>query len=78
MNILRQYSLPNCTLVLEGFDDGTGESLQTLAVLSNVECRFLASRQVLNGGKVFFDHLVKAVSEYAQGLLSGMQHPPDT
>ncbi|AFY39495.1 hypothetical protein Lepto7376_3269 [[Leptolyngbya] sp. PCC 7376] len=77
MNILRQYSLPNCTLILEGFDDGTGDSLQTLAVLSNVECRFLSSRQVLNGGKVFFDHLVQAVSEYAQGLLSGMQHPID-
>ncbi|OKH15225.1 DUF4335 domain-containing protein [[Limnothrix rosea] IAM M-220] len=77
MNILRQYSLPNCTLILEGFDDGTGDTLQTLAVLSNVECRFVTSRQVLNGGKVFFDHLVRAVSEYAQGLLSGMQHPID-
>ncbi len=77
MNILRQYSLPNCTLILEGFDDGTGDTLQTLAVLSNVECRFVTSRQVLNGGKVFFDHLVRAVSEYAQGLLSGMQHPLD-
>lgn len=75
MNILRQYSLPNCTLVLEGFDDGTGNAMQTLALLSNAECRFLTSRQSLNGGKVFFDHLVKAVSEYAQGVLSGMQHP---
>lgn len=76
MNILRQYSLPNCTLILEGFDDGTGTT-QTLTILSNVECRFANSRQVLNGGKVFFDHLVKSVSDYAQGLLSGIHHPPD-
>lgn len=77
MNIFRQYSLPNCTLILEGFDDGTGNALQTLAVLSNAECRFVTSRQSLNGGKVFFDHLVRAVSEYAQGLLSGIHHPVD-
>ncbi|MGB2924218.1 MAG: DUF4335 domain-containing protein [Limnothrix sp.] len=78
MNILRQYSLPNCTLILEGFDDGSGNGLQTLAVLSNAECRFITSKQVLNGGKVFFDHLVRSVSEYAQGLLSGLNHPVDS
>lgn len=77
MNIRRQYSLPNCTLILEGFDDGTGKLVQTLAVLSNVECHFVASKQVLNGGKVFFDHLVRSVSEYTQGLLSGLHHPAE-
>ncbi len=75
MNIRRQYSLPNCTLVLEGFDDGTSNFAQVLAVLSNVECHFVTSKQMLTGGKVFFDHLVRTVSEYAQGLLSGLEHP---
>lgn len=77
MNIFRQYNLPNCTLTLEGFDDGTGSTAQTLTILSNVECRFTTSNQVLNGGKVFFDHLVRSVSEYAQGVLSGLSHPLD-
>ncbi|MEB3225998.1 MAG: DUF4335 domain-containing protein [Synechococcus sp.] len=74
MNIRRQYSLPNCTLTLEGFDDGTGKGLEILAILSNVECRFTTSQKILSGGKVFFDHLVQSVSEYAQGLLSGRRH----
>lgn len=76
MNIRRQYNLPNCTLTLEGFDDGSGKLLDTLTILSNVECRFTTSQKVLSGGKIFFDHLVQAVSEYAQGILSGLQRPP--
>ncbi|MBV5259719.1 DUF4335 domain-containing protein [Synechococcus moorigangaii CMS01] len=77
MNIRRQYNLPNCTLTLEGFDDGSGKLLETLTILSNVECHFTTSKQVLSGGKIFFDHLVQAVSEYAQGVLSGLHHPTD-
>ncbi|ANV87210.1 DUF4335 domain-containing protein [Picosynechococcus sp. PCC 7117] len=77
MNIRRQYNLPNCTLTLEGFDDGSGKLLDTLTILSNVECRFTTSQKVLSGGKIFFDHLVQAVSEYAQGILSGLQRPPE-
>ncbi|BAW96538.1 hypothetical protein NIES970_14700 [[Synechococcus] sp. NIES-970] len=77
MNIRRQYSLPSCTLILEGFDDGSGKLIETLTILSNVECRFTTSQKMLSGGKIFFDHLVRAVSEYAQGLLSGLHHPTE-
>ena len=75
MNIRRQYNLPNCILTLAGFDDGSGKPPETLAILSKAECRFTTSKKVLSGGKILLDYLVQAVSEYAQGLLSGMRHP---
>ena len=81
MNIKRQYSLPNCNLVLEGLEDANTESVDILdgqppmSILINAECNFLNSNQKLSGGSVFLENLSRAVSTYAQGFLSGLSQP---
>lgn len=78
MNTRRQYSLPNCNLVLEGMEDVSGESADILSgqlpmsILINAECHLLKSNQKLSGGSVFLSNLSCAVSNYAQGFLSGL------
>lgn len=77
MTIQRQYSLPNCTLILEGLSDGTAAPSQfdlrpALSILMSAECRFVGQGQPLTGGRDFFESLVKAVSSYAQEFLSGV------
>lgn len=82
MTIRRQYSLPNCTITLEGLSDDTASGdlsgRPLLSILMTAECRFVGSNQSLTGGRVFFEHLVKAVSAYAQECLSGVRHPQQT
>ena len=83
MNIQRQYSLPNCTLTLEGLRDSMTptdpqESRPLLSILVNAECRFVGVSQSLHGGRVFLENLVRTVSAYAQEYLSGIPHPVDT
>ncbi|NES82515.1 MAG: DUF4335 domain-containing protein [Moorea sp. SIO2B7] len=83
MTIRRHYSLPNCKLVLEGLSNETiSSNLQNgrplMSILTNAECHFVGSAQPLNGGRVFFESLVKAVSAYAQEFLSGLRHPQET
>ncbi|REJ48894.1 MAG: DUF4335 domain-containing protein [Microcystis aeruginosa TA09] len=77
----RQYSLPNCTLILDGFGDdppaNPGDSRPLLSILTNVECRLIGANKVLQGGRVFLENLVQAVSQYAQEFLSGVRHPQD-
>ncbi|MGL5941752.1 MAG: DUF4335 domain-containing protein [Waterburya sp.] len=81
MNTRRQYSLPNCNLILEGIEDADSESVGILdgqppmSILINAECNFLKSQQKLSGGSVFLENLSHTVSNYAQGLLSGLPHP---
>jgi hypothetical protein len=80
MTIRRQYSLPNCTLILEGLSDEMAATSGTdgrplLSILVNAECHFVGSAQKLHGGRIFFEHLVKAVSNYAQECLSNVRHP---
>jgi Domain of unknown function (DUF4335) len=80
MTIRRQYSLPNCTLVLDGLSDssfaGTGDSSRPLmSSLFNAECHFVGHEQHLFGGKDFLTSLVASVSNYAQEFLSGIHHP---
>ncbi len=78
MTIQRQYSSPNCMLLLEGFSDEQGSSVDGLPVMSvlvNAQCQILGCESKLAGGKSFFEHLVKVVSAYAQGFLSGIHHP---
>ncbi|MEO0540893.1 MAG: DUF4335 domain-containing protein [Cyanobacteria bacterium P01_A01_bin.105] len=65
----RQYTLPSCSLILEGL--GT-DTTQQMSILANVECRFMGIETPLNGGLEFFTALVDAVSHYAQGLLSNL------
>lgn len=79
MNIKRQYTLPSCTLILEGLstDLATSNSSSLMSILVNAECRFLGSDRILSGGRFFWESLVKAVSAYAQECLSGLRHSQD-
>jgi len=78
MNTKRQYSLPNCNLILEGLEDADAESADILSgqaplsILINAECHLLNSNQKLTGGSVFLQNLAHAVNRYAQGALSGL------
>jgi hypothetical protein len=82
VNIQRQYSLPNCTLILEGLSslspNDTPDPRPVLSIVVNAECRFMGIQQKLQGGRDFLENLVKTVSEYAQGYLSGIPHPVHT
>ncbi|MBW4641355.1 MAG: DUF4335 domain-containing protein [Gloeocapsa sp. UFS-A4-WI-NPMV-4B04] len=77
----RKYSLPNCTLLLEGLSDGTTGMQSTdvrplLSILVNAECHFNNSNQPpLTGGRDFLENLAIAVSAYAQEFLSQVHHP---
>ncbi|MDJ0845987.1 DUF4335 domain-containing protein [Crocosphaera sp.] len=76
----RQYSLPNCTLILEGLSSGmsptdSNDPSSVLSIVTNAECKFIGITETLQGGSSFLENLVKTVSEYAQGYLSGIPHP---
>jgi hypothetical protein len=80
MNIQRKYSLPNCTLLLEGLSDVTRaahfqELRPELSILVNAECYLSCYNQPLAGGREFFESLVRAVSGYAQEFLSNVPNP---
>ena len=80
MSIKRKYSLPNCTLILEGLNDNltssdSQDSRPLLSILVNAKCRFVGTSQTLQGGRAFLENLAKAVSLYAQEYLSGIPHP---
>ncbi|MEJ1931434.1 DUF4335 domain-containing protein [Nostoc sp. NIES-2111] len=80
MNIQRKYSLPNCTLLLEGLSDaargaGFQELRPELSILVNAECYISGHNQPLAGGRGFFESLVRAVSGYAQEFLSSVPNP---
>jgi Domain of unknown function (DUF4335) len=80
MSIRRQYSLPNCTLVLDGLSDGnstTGipDPRPLMSSLFNAECHLVGHEQPLLGGRDFLTSLVTTVSNYAQEFLSGIAHP---
>ncbi|MEG4442619.1 DUF4335 domain-containing protein [Microcoleus sp. AT9_B5] len=79
MTIRRQYSLPNCTLVLEGLSDGSAASQldirPVLSILMSAECYVTGLGEPLTGGREFFESLVRAVSSYAQEFMSGVHYP---
>ncbi|HHP7229746.1 MAG TPA: DUF4335 domain-containing protein [Xenococcaceae cyanobacterium] len=79
MSIRKQYSLPNCSLILEGMEDVSDSESNSIgeqiAILINAECHFVGSNQHLSGGRVFLENLANTVSNYAQELLSGLPHP---
>jgi hypothetical protein len=80
MNIQRKYSLPNCTLLLEGLSDMTRtanfqELRPELSILVNAECYISSYTQPISGGREFFESLVRAVSTYAQEVLSNIPNP---
>ncbi|MBE9078985.1 DUF4335 domain-containing protein [Romeria aff. gracilis LEGE 07310] len=75
MTIRRQYQLPNCSLILEGLSTEATETAQPLmTVLVNAECHIVGLEKPLSGGQQFFESLVRAVSQYAQEVLSGYSH----
>lgn len=75
----RQYSLPNCKLILEGIEDipteGTTDPRPPINVLVNAECHIQGHEQPLSGGRTFFEGLVNAVSHYAQSFFSSIAAP---
>lgn len=77
MSIQRQYSLPNCTLVLEGWGDtivtNQAEARPLMSQLMSVECHLVGEEKPLSGGREFFESLTTTVSLYAQELLSGIR-----
>ncbi|BAZ27324.1 hypothetical protein NIES4073_82410 [Kalymmatonema gypsitolerans NIES-4073] len=80
MNIQRKYSLPNCTLLLEGLSDASRaahfqELRPELSILVNAECYLSGNSKPVVGGREFFESLVRAVSAYAQEFLSTVPHP---
>lgn len=80
MNIQRKYSLPNCTLLLEGLSDASRtsqfqEMRPELSILVNAECTLSGYTQSLVGGREFFESLVRTVSAYAQEFLSNVSNP---
>jgi hypothetical protein len=81
MTITRQYSLPNCKLILQGLSaetDNPGDRRPPLSMLMNAECHFVGYPDPIVGGREFFECLVRRVSQYAQEFLSGVSAPePD-
>jgi hypothetical protein len=77
VNIRRQYSLPNCTLILEGLSDGSNphDFRPPLTILVNAQCQFMGVNQRLEGGRAFLESLAKTVNRYAQECLSGVHYP---
>lgn len=77
MSIQRQYSLPNCTLILEGWGDtvvtNPSEARPLMTKLTSVECHLVGEEKPLSGGREFFESLTTTVSLYAQELLSGIR-----
>ncbi|MBE9030813.1 DUF4335 domain-containing protein [filamentous cyanobacterium LEGE 11480] len=77
MTIQRQYSLPNCSLTLDGFGDGSSSPSDlrpVMSILTNAECS-LIGQSAIRGGKDFFEGLIATVSLYAQEVLSGIRVP---
>ncbi|MBE9100333.1 DUF4335 domain-containing protein [Vacuolonema iberomarrocanum] len=77
MTIRREYSLPNCKLVVEGLSkDGVeGEGRPLLSIVTSVECLLPGQKEPIFGGRALLDDLARTVSPYAQSFLSGISHP---
>jgi len=79
MIIQRQYSLPNCTLILEGFSRTAPEesedqtSPERLDILTRFECQLAGCKQSLVGGRELLESLATAASECTQEWLSGVR-----
>ncbi len=81
MTLQRRYSLPYCTITLQGLisESSSNGNLQdhfpVMSVLLNAECYFAHCDQSISGGREFLASLVRSVTGYAQELLSQLPHP---
>ncbi len=77
MTIQRQYSLPNCTLVLQGVGDPAasgGMAHSLLSMVTGFQCYLAGQEKPLSGGRDLLNQLITTVSDYAQTYLSGIPH----
>jgi hypothetical protein len=73
VTLVREYRLPHCTLILEGFATQAGGAL---AVLIQVECYLPGLEQPMRGGSALLEGLSSTVSEYVQTFLSYREPRP--
>jgi Domain of unknown function (DUF4335) len=79
MSINRQFSLPNCVLILEGLSnapEGTAGSRPELSVLTRFECYFAREKQALVGGLDLLEGLIAATNDCVQAWISGIPSAP--
>ncbi len=77
MELQRSYNLPNCTLVLDGLSDmsgdtSRGDNASRLAILMSATCTLMGQPQPISGDRSFLEALTHTVSRYAQTCLSGI------
>ncbi len=65
MPIQRVYSLPSCTLQIEGI---SAEGDDKLSILTGFECKFHHNGSSISGGRELLDHLIESTGKYAQIL----------
>jgi hypothetical protein len=77
MPIQRQYSLPNCVLILEGLSNSPEASATgnrpELSIVTRFECYFAREKQTLVGGRDLLEGLLKATNNCVQSWISGLQ-----
>jgi len=64
--IQRSYSLPSCTLLIDGIITGS----DVMSILTNFSCRFNHHSEPIVGGLDLLNSLIKVVGAYAQALKS--------
>ncbi len=64
--IQRSYSLPSCTVLIEGISTGS----DVMSILTSFACRFNHQSEPIIGGLDLLNALVKVVGAYAQALKS--------
>jgi hypothetical protein len=72
MSVRRKYSLPGCTLILEGVTTEATGRRPTISAVVNAECHILGQAQILAGGQGFLQQLTETLSAYTQSFLSGI------
>lgn len=77
LTIQRQFSLPNCILILEGLSTESNSAPRPLlSTLTRFECHFGNESQKIEGGRELLNVLAQRVHVQAQSLLSGVKGKP--